>query len=183
MKTAEKKAWYKKWWIWVIIVIILIAIGSSGNKDNSDEPIKTATGQQAQNASEKTVFKIGDTASFDDKSITVTDVKRNYSTGNQFLKPEAGKEFVIVTVQIKNNSQDTLSYNTFDFKMQDSNGVQQSEAFTALTQGKLNSGSLAPGGKISGKLAYEVPKGDNGLKLLYESLSFFDNRTVTFDLK
>jgi len=67
--------------------------------------------------------------------------------------------------------------------MQDSNGVQQNEAFSALTEGKLNSGSLAAGGKVSGKLAYEVPKGDKGLKLLYQNFSFFDNKAITFRLK
>lgn len=63
--------------------------------------------------------------------------------------------------------------------MQDSNGVQQSEAITALSEGKLNSGSLAKGGK----LAYEVPKDDAGLKLLYQNFSFFDNKAITFNLQ
>lgn len=96
---------------------------------------------------------------------------------------ESGKEFVIVTVQITNNSDSTLDYNTFEFKMQDSNGVQQNEAITALSEGKLNSGSLAKGGKVTGKLAYEVPKDDAGLKLLYQNFSFFDNKAITFNLQ
>lgn len=115
---------------------------------------------------------MGETATFDGKSITVTDVQRNYDTGNQFAQPESGKEFVIVTVQITNNSDSTLDYNTFEFKMQDSNGVQQSEAITALSEGKLNSGSLAKGGKVTGKLAYEVPKDDAGFEALYQNFSF-----------
>ena len=67
--------------------------------------------------------------------------------------------------------------------MQDSNGVQQSEAIMALTEGKLNSGSLAAGGKVSGKVAYEVPKDDAGLELLYQNFSFFDNKAITFTLQ
>ncbi len=58
-----------------------------------------------------------------------------------------------------------------------------SESFIVLSEGKLNSGSLAPGGKVMGKLTYEVPKDDAGLKLLYQSFSFFDNKTVTFNLQ
>ena len=33
-----------------------------------------------------------------------------------------------------------------------------------------------------GKMAYEVPKDDAGLKLLYQSFSFFSNKVVTFSL-
>lgn len=185
MNTKESKPWYKKWWVWLIIVIVLIgAGGAAGNKDNT--ATNTGSNSNATNtkkAEEKTEFKVGETASFDNKSLTVTEVQRNYDTGNQFARPEAGKEFVIVTVNITNNSDKTLDYNTFEFKMQDSNGVQQNEAITALSEGKLNSGSLAAGGKVTGKLAYEVPKDDAGLKLLYQSFSFFDNKAITFTLQ
>ena len=185
MNTKEKKSVFKRWWFWVIIVIILIGIGGAagGNKGDTATNIDGNNGSQDQKTEEKTEFKIGETATFDDKSITVTDVQRNYDTGNQFAQPESGKEFVIVTVNIVNNSNSNLDYNTFEFKMQDSNGVQQSEAITALSEGKLNSGSLAKGGKVTGKLAYEVPKDDTGLKLLYQNFSFFDNKAITFNLQ
>jgi len=166
-------------------LIVLIGIGgAAGNKN--DTATKTGSNDNSaseKRAEEKTEFKVGETATFDNKSITVTDVQRNYDTGNQFAQPESGKEFVIITVNITNNSDKTLDYNTYEFKMQDSNGVQQSEAITALSEGKLNSGSLAAGGKVTGKLAYEVPKDDAGLKLLYQNFSFFDNKAITFNLQ
>lgn len=185
MGQNNKKAWYKKWWVWVLIVIAIAVVGSAmgGNKDNTATNTGTNNGSQTEKAEEKTEFKVGETATFDDKSITVIDVQRNYDTGNQFAQPESGKEFVIVTVNIVNNSNSSLDYNTLEFKMQDSNGVQQSEAFTAISEGKLNSGSLAKGGKVTGKLAYEVPKDDAGLKLLYQNFSFFDNKVITFSLQ
>lgn len=185
MNTKESKPWYKKWWVWLIIIIVLIgAGGAAGNKDNTaTNGGSTNNSSDTKKAEEKTEFKVGETASFDNKTITVTDVQRNYDTGNQFAQPESGKEFVIVTVKITNDSDKTLDYNTFEFKMQDSNGVQQNEAITALSEGKLNSGSLAAGGKVTGKLAYEVPKDDTGLKLLYQNFSFFDNKAITFNLQ
>lgn len=183
-KNNSKKAWYKKWWVWVLIVIVLIGIGGAAGGDKNNTATNTSTSSpQAEKAEDKTEFKINEVATFDDKSITVTEVQRNYDTGNQFAQPESGKEFVIVTVNITNNSDSTLDYNTYEFKMQDSNGVQQSEALMALSDGKLNSGSLAKGGKVTGKLAYEVPKDDTGLKLLYQSFGFFDNKTITFNLQ
>lgn len=185
MNTKESKPWYKKWWVWLIIVIVLIgAGGAAGNKDKTATNSGSASNStETKKVEEKTEFKVGEAASFDNKTITVTDVQRNYDTGNQFAQPESGKEFVIVTVKITNDSDKTLDYNTFEFKMQDSNGVQQNEALTALSEGKLNSGSLAAGGKVTGKLAYEVPKDDAGLKLLYQNFSFFDNKAITFNLQ
>lgn len=185
---AEKdKNWFARHKILTVIlavvVIGVIAGAMGGSKSDTATNTGNNSGSQTEKAEEKTEFKVGETATFDDKSITVTDIQRNYDTGNQFAKPESGKEFVIVTVNIVNNSNSSLDYNTFEFKMQDSNGVQQSEAFTALSEGKLNSGSLAKGGKVTGKLAYEVPQGDAGLKLLYQNFSFFDNKAITFNLQ
>jgi hypothetical protein len=184
-KNNGKKAWYKKWWVWVLIVIVLIGIGGAAGGGDSTKPTSGGNSNSSadKKAEEKTEFALGEKAVFDDKSITVTDVQRNYDTGNQFSQPESGKEFVIVTVTITNDGDGTLDYNTFNFKLQDSNGVQQSEAFSALSEGKLNSGSLAAGGKVTGKLAYEVPKDDAGLKLLYQDFSFFDNKAITFKLQ
>lgn len=185
MNTKQSKPWYKRFWVWALIIVVLIGIGGATGGNKSDTPTNTAnsgTASESKTTESKTEFKVGETATFDDKSITIKDVQRNYSTGNQFAKPESGKEFVLVTVEIVNNSKAAMDYNTFEFKLQDSSGVQQNESFTALSEGKLNSGSLAAGGKVLGKMAYEVPKDDAGLKLLYQSFSFFDNKAVTFSL-
>lgn len=188
----QKKSWASRHkvltgiGIFVVLAIVVSAV-SGGDKNETASTNTNSDTNAASNSkpaeAEKTEFAVGETATFDDKSITITNVQRNYDTGNQFAKPESGKEFVLVSVDIANNSKSALDYNTYEFKLQDSNGVQQSESFTALSEGKLNSGSLAPGGKVSGKLAYEVPKDDAGLKLLYQSFSFFSNKTVTFNLK
>ncbi len=185
MNKKQSKAWYKRFWVWVLIIIVLIIVGSVAGSGNNDTPVNTTNNDnstQDNSSEEKTEFKVGETASFDDRSITVTNVQRNYDTGNQFAQPESGKEFVLVTVEITNNSKSSMDYNTYEFKLQDSNGVQHDESLTALAEGKLNSGSLAAGGKVTGKMAYEVPKDDEGLKLLYQSFSFFDNKTITFSL-
>lgn len=109
MNTKESKPWYKKWWVWLIIVIILIgAGGAAGNKDKTATNSGSASNStETKKVEEKTEFKVGEAASFDNKTITVTDVQRNYDTGNQFAQPESGKEFVIVTVKITNDSDKT----------------------------------------------------------------------------
>lgn len=189
MAEDKKKNWFVRHkiltGILVFVLIGIIASAANGGGKNSGTISNGTNTSSTQNSKqeEKTEFKVGETATFDNKSITVTDVQRNYDTGNPYAQPESGKEFVIVTVQINNSSDSTLDYNTYEFKMQDSNGVQQSEAIMALSEGKLNSGSLAKGGKVTGKLAYEVPKGDAGLKLLYQNFSLFNNKAITFNLQ
>lgn len=185
MAEKNSKAWYKRFWVWLLIIVVVIigASAAGGNKNETATDTGNSSNTQNSKQEEKTEFKVGETATFDDKSITVANVQRNYDTGNQFAQPESGKEFVIVTVDIANNGSTTLDYNPYEFKMQDSNGVQQNESLMALSQGKLNSGSLAKGGKVTGKLAYEVPKDDTGLKLLYQNFSFFDNKAITFNLQ
>lgn len=187
---AEKQgSWFKRHKIltgigvFVILAIIVSAASGGSENETASNTGSSSSSSLSSKQEEKTDFKVGETAAFDDKSITVTNIERNYDTGNPYLKPESGKEFVVVTVDIANNGSSTLDYSTIEFKMQDSNGVQQNEAITALSQGKLNSGSLAKGGKVSGKLAYEVPKDDAGLKLLYQNFSFFDNKAITFNLQ
>ena len=186
--SEQKKSWASRHkiltgiGIFIVLAIIVSAVSGGGDQTatNGNNP---SNNSEAAKETEKTEFAVGETATFDDKSITITSVERNYDTGNQFAQPESGKEFVLVTVEVTNNSKNSMDYNTFEFKLQDSNGVQQNESFTALSEGKLNSGSLAPGGKVTGKLAFEVPKDDARLKLLYQSYSFFSNKAVTFNLQ
>lgn len=85
--------------------------------------------------------------------------------------PEGGNEFVKVEVSIENNSDNQISYNTFDWKIQNSNGVIKD------IDGGLNSGELAPGGKVTGFMIFQVPAGDTGLVLSYNP-SFFSDKKI-----
>jgi hypothetical protein len=117
--------------IGMILSVITICLGSNINNSVSDtfnknsKPISKNSQPINSDNSESTnnEFKLGDVISFDDKEVTVTNVARNYNTGNEFSKPKDGKEFVKVTVEIKNKSKSDISYNTFDFKIKTDNGV------------------------------------------------------------
>ena len=180
-----KKPIHKKWWFWVIIIIgaILIIAGFS-NKDarKIGSSSETSSSQDSKNQESTNEFKVGDIISFDDKEVTVTNVDRNYSTGNEFSKPKDGKEFVKVTVEIKNKSKSDISYNTFDFKIKNSDGaLQDAEAETYSLSDSLSSGQLSENGKIKGSMVFEVPKGDKNLSLKY-SPSFWSNKNIEIKL-
>lgn len=171
---------YKKWWFWVIIVIVIAAIAGVGS--SKPQIVGTNDGSSSQNTSNKEVFSVGDIIAYDNKEITVVSVTRNYNTGNQFLHPDEGKEFIKVSVKIENKSNDKISYGTWDWEIQDSDGDIKSVAgIQYATDGALGSGDLAAGGKKSGDLYFEVPAGDTGLVLHYKS-SFWSSKTVDIKL-
>lgn len=178
-----KKAWYKRVWVWLgIIVLVGIIANGLAPKDTPKLADDSSSNASSTTETEQTTFKPGDVIEFDGKKVTVAAPERNWDTGNQFMKPESGNEFVKVQVTIENNSNTEAPYNSFDWKLQDSKGVIKDVASVAYgIDGALNSGDLAPGGKVEGFLVFEVPEGDTGLTLRY-SPSFWSDKKVEIKL-
>lgn len=198
----EKKPVYKRWWFWVIVILVIGAVGSSmgDESDTIDKQVETKEADsketEAQEGTEETTeeeaeeetepeeekeeFKTNEKIEFEGRVLEVTDIE--YSNGSDFDKPKDGMEYVIVSVLIENNSDKELSYNPYDFKMQNSQGQIESQAFTIIDkETSLSSGKLAPGGNVSGTVVWEQPKDDDGLKLIFEP-SFWSNKRVTVEL-
>lgn len=184
-KKSDKKPIFKKWWFWVIIIVVLVAIG--GGASNKNEPTKVGENSGSnvsnQEAEEKTDFAVGDVISYEGREVTVVSVERNYNSNNEFYKPESGKEFVKVSIKIENKSSEKLSYNSYDWELQDSDGdIQSIDAGLQFTvDGALNSGDLAPSGKKSADLYFQVPKDDANLMLHYKA-SFWQDKTLNIKL-
>lgn len=177
--SKSKKPIFKKWWFWLIAVVIIGAIASSSQNNNGTKVGETSPSSQAN---EQTVFKAGDTIAFDGKEVTVSEAERHWNSGNQFITAGSGKEYVKVEITIKNNSDSEISYNTFDWELQDSSGdIQNVTAATFGVDGALGSGNLASGGTKSGFLVFEVPEGDAGLTLRYNP-SFWSSKKLEIEL-
>lgn len=186
-KDKSDKNWFAKHKILTVIIAIVL-LGGIGAAMSGEKPADTATSNNSttdnpseKKTEEKTDFVVGETIDIDSRKLTVNSVERNYQTGNQFSQPESGKEFVLVNVTIENGSKSDLTYSTFNFQLQDTNGVKHNENIMALSEGRLNTGTLAAGGKVTGNLVYEVPKDDSELKLVFESGSLF-GKTITVKL-
>lgn len=203
-KNPEKKPTYKQWWFWVIIVLGLLIIGGIGsanmpkseNSDKKDETHKeentenntqSSDGGETSKETEGTPssensggYKVGETIVFKDSKITITNVTRNFSTGNMFAVPESGKEFVKVDLAIVNTTTAKKSFSAYDWKIQDGDGVIKDINFAAtsiIDGGFTSSVDLAGGGKWSGSMVFEVPAGDTNLQLQYKP-SLFSSTTV-----
>lgn len=171
----------------VVLGALAVIIGiymTSAATESIDDAINSDTEVvgSAESDSEKTTYKVGDVIKFDDKQVTVTDLQRNWNSGNEYSQPDSGNEFVNVKVSIENNSDGQISYNTFDWKIKNSDGmITDVDMETYGLDGSLESGELAPGGKVSGTLVFQAPSGDEGLALQY-SPSFWTDKKLEIKL-
>jgi len=191
---------FKKWWFWLIAVIIVIALAGGGGEEETatkvDKAAETSaqaekhekaveTSTSAENEEEappvKEEFSVGEKVQLGDNVLTVT--KAEKSAGSEYDQPKDGHEYVVVTVVIENAGDENFSYNPFDFKMSNSQGQILDQAFTTIdTNTSLQSGELAPGGKVTGTIAFEQPAGDSGLQLQYTP-SFWSDKTIKVNLQ
>lgn len=177
-------------------LLLIIAAGSSKTSSSSkkvesstDTSSSTENKTDSENSKdnskteEKDEYKVGDTIEIDGKRITVKNVKRNYSTGNEFLSPKSGNEFVKVYIKIANTSEKEIRINSWYFKIQDSKGLIKSDSTaTYSSDDHFEYSKLAPGGTTEGAVVFEVPKNDSGLKLIYDCSSLFSNKKITIKL-
>lgn len=81
------------------------------------------------------------------------------------LQSYDGKPITQVSVTYQNNGNSQASFNPYDWKAEDAQGAQRSQAFYTDGDNELHSGTLAAGGTVSGNLYFE---GDV-VKALYEN--------------
>lgn len=171
--------------IGVLMLAAALLSGCSSSSADTAKVISNTSSTSPSSASStaaKSIYNVGQTVKVSDSEMTVTKVER--SNGSDYDKPQKdGDEFVIVTVSIKNDGKDKLSYNPFYFKVQNSQGQITGSAITSTNQSTaLNSGDLAPGGSISGTIVFEEPKGDAGLVLQYQDNVFANGTKLQFKL-
>ena len=169
----------------ILVLVVIMLIGSLGH-NSSNNPTTNSTSTSTSNTTQtkkdtpKDIYAVNEDVKLNDAVVKVTKVEK--SNGNEYDKPKDGMEFVIVTVSIKNSGKDQISYNPFDFKMQNSKGQITDETFTTINQDTaLNSGDLAGNGEITGTIAFEQPKNDNALVLIYQG-SMFSSKQIKIKL-
>lgn len=189
----------KKMPVWAIILIIFSSVFmiavifsdsdeselSSEPNSNYNESGESSTNnsklntdyKQSESEGQKKEYKKNETVIYKGVKYSVINVK--YSNGSDWDNPASGKVFVIVKIKIENTSSEKIEYNVYDWKMRNSQGQEDDEAFTTIDSNtNLSSGTLAVGGKKEGTIVFEEPKNDKSLKLLYFDNSFFDNEEV-----
>lgn len=89
-----------------------------------------------------------------------------------------GSPITQVSVTYQNNGNSQASFNPYDWKAEDAQGAQRSQAFYTDGDNELHSGTLAAGGTVSGNLYFE---GDV-VKVLYENAFIGRGSDVSWDI-
>lgn len=157
----------------VIAIVVMVAIGAfasmGGNggpkvAGSSEEPTAQKEGKQEEQSTENlaagTAVDMGDGATV---SVDSIETVSNYD----------GSALIKATVTYKNNSDDTISFNSFDWKGEDANGAQENvELFfgadASTDKSALDSGNLAAGGTKTGTVYFK----EGTVKILYSGNIF-----------
>ena len=161
----------------VIVLAVFVVIVNAGDGSTtsvasiSDNTASVPVTAKAKAPVVKEFYAIGEAVKSSDATVTVTKVEK--SQGGEYNKPKSGMEWVIATVTITNSGTGEISYNPYDFRMQNSKGQITDGAFATVNQDTaLHSGSLASKGSITGTLIFEQPKNDKALVLKYSGAIF-----------
>lgn len=137
--------------------------GPSAVSASVEQP--SAESSSAEPEADYSNLAIGTTAELDN-GLTVC--VQSVETG---LSNYDGTAITGVTVSYTNNGSGEASFNPYDWKAQDAQGVQRNTTFYSEATDDLKSGSLAPGGTVTGNLYFDGEVS----KVLYYSSLFYDS--------
>lgn len=123
----------------------------------------------------KSEYYLNETASVDKVDVTLT--KYNESAGNEFLYPTDGNVFLLCEFEIVNNSSSDLNISSLASFTSYCDGYAVNLDLSALSSdGNVKSldGTIAPGKKLSGYLAYQVPQNWQELEVNFKPNAWND---------
>lgn len=95
---------------------------------------------------------VGDSVTVDRVTTTVTPLDGEIQYSNDYL---------CTTVTIENGSDEPMSFNVFDWRLQDPSGTIRNSSFT-LSDSQLDSGEVAPGGTTRGDVCFDIEGAPRG---------------------
>ncbi len=159
------------------IVFALSACGGTMYTATPATPTETATQSPSPTTAPQEHFKVGDVVT-DMKTWEITVLKVATSKGSEYDQPKAGNHFLVITVKLKNISQEEQHVSSdLQFTLRDTEGYQYTESY-------LDSAKPSPGGKVeagglvSGDLVYDVPVSMHQFTLSFESNIFQSGQAI-----
>lgn len=164
--------------------------GCSGDSDNEPEPTDGSDGsdgsdttsgtdegtteddsdenEETESEPEQVEAAVGDLVEGDQLHLVVESVERTASLG-QFSEPDAGNEFVVVSLALKNVSDGYVSVsNLLQTRLRDDEDYQYDQTFTGGGGNTFNAGQFAPGEVERGTVTFELPEDASGLQLVFD---------------
>lgn len=174
--------------IMFIIGLMMLGAASSSLKTAANEITATAnsyTETQQARVDAKKNFTKGQTATFDDFSVKVNSVTRNYTPSESYYAADDGKELIVVNVTVKNLDTESHYFSSYDLDIVE-DGLANSSSYFGDVEDEFEGGTLAAGASTTGNIVYEVTKDATGLKLQYETYGYdpseSESVTLTYTL-
>lgn len=183
-----RRPWYKKkrfilpLALIVLIIIISIAttVGGGGggndttgttNTDPTSEPTVTESQPPAFPGAQESdvVGQAGEALVLGDIAVTSTPLIAGDAT--------FGSSTLCTTATVQNNSDETIDFSAFDWKLQAPSGTINNTAITG-SPNLLSTGQVAPGGTATGDICFDNEPAETGQSVvLYEPIfNFFSDR-------
>ena len=182
---VQKKPFYKRVWFIILVVIVALVIGGSmtGSKDEQQATKSSSSSQASSSESSKEVtkdFKVGETATFQKVDFNISNVQ--FTDGDPDVDtPDDGKQYVVATVTITNNSDESYDYTPADFQLDDNGNQTDFDDVVSTVNNDLDSGTLKPGASVTGTLVGQANPNDK-LKATYSGSVFSDKESFNFKL-
>lgn len=152
----ELKKKKRKKWPFVLgaiaLLFVIIAMSSGGNSGSTSTATDPAASAPALSSDSDASAAFGTPVDRDGLKLTVTQPKAGDATV---------RKTICTTVTYENNTDQPVAFNTFDWKLTDTAGVQVSPGFLGADISKtLGSGNLNPGGTKTGTVCFDRGAGD-----------------------
>lgn len=154
----------------VLIFTIIFIAGILGGNDSPKKVESSATQVTVVETTSPAVFSVGDTLEMGGVLVTLDDVFE--SNGSQFLTPAEGNVFVTCEFTIENNSNSEIAVSSmmsFECYFDDYAANISLGGMIADHSKQQLDGSVAPGKKISGVVAYEAPSDWTDMEVHFKS--------------
>jgi len=153
-----------------LLVAVLGSAGCSADASSDGAAVKSADAQgssdgeadAAEPAKDMTSLAVGEVVTIDGVGIGVKAVEKG-------PKDWSGDATIRVTVVYENGTDSEISFNVFDWSVENESGVRKDGSLT--DKESISSGNLAPGGKLEGDV-FLPAKG--AAKILYSGNWLFD---------
>lgn len=158
-------------------------VETTEKNENRKEKVDAARAKNDERLKEKEAHKeatVGDTVTTDDGVLITLDKVEYWDSGNEFLKPDDGDEFILFTLTIQNDSGKKFSYNPLQFKLVNDNG--QETDYDPVVPTTISSGSLMDGGSFTGTVGFQDMK-DSSFTLNVYDQAFSSDVIATFTIK
>lgn len=174
----------------VVVVLVVIAAFAGGGESSTPQKVESTSGtsqsasqaSQAQSQPEQTVFTVGDAVELNGVKTTLLSAEEY--PGKQYMMPTDGNVFLVCQFEIENDSSaeinvsSMVSFNAYcdDYSVNLSvTGEMLEDSWKSLD------GTVAPGKKINGVIAYEIPQDWQKMEISYTP-SFWSGHDVQFEI-